>query len=121
MNYLQAREAKGENGKGSGLWRFTQRNDNQIWAIGYCAEDCAGHDTAEGAERHWYDYEMDHARYDVAFSGAQYPCVVCQAWTAMGARLPDGYETHVLCDEHRNRAGLDQIRPFVPGRWMMVS
>lgn len=58
MNYYQPREMT-ENGKGIGKFRFTCRNDKQIWAVGYCAEDCPGHATPEEAREHYLKYLLD--------------------------------------------------------------
>jgi hypothetical protein len=55
MNYDQARELQ-KDGKGTGLWHYTSMNDGVIWAIGFCANDCPGHDTKEGAEEHYRQY-----------------------------------------------------------------
>lgn len=37
MNYYQAREILGEDKKPTGKWHYTCRNDDRIWAVGYCA------------------------------------------------------------------------------------
>lgn len=36
MNYYGARQKLDENGKPSGLFHYTCRNDEQIWPVGYC-------------------------------------------------------------------------------------
>jgi hypothetical protein len=38
MNYYKALEIADKKGKGTGKFRFTQTNDNQTWAVGYCRE-----------------------------------------------------------------------------------
>lgn len=37
MNYYEAREIKGKDGKGTGLYHFTKMNDRLIWPVGYCS------------------------------------------------------------------------------------
>ena len=37
MNYDEAREIMDADGKGTGLWHYTSRNDDRIMPIGYCS------------------------------------------------------------------------------------
>lgn len=80
-----------------------------------------GHATREEAERCYWEYELDNAKA-TAVEGAQYPCAVCRAWTQRGYSTGQGHmTTTLLCDAHRNRAGLEQARPFRPGTTVMSS
>lgn len=36
MNYYEARELQDENGKGTGVFHYTCKNDDRIWPVGYC-------------------------------------------------------------------------------------
>lgn len=38
MNYYQALEIKGKDGKGTGKYHFTRTNDGITFPVGYCAE-----------------------------------------------------------------------------------
>ncbi len=76
MNYDDARQIDPKADKpDAGKWRYTTRNDDRIWAIGYCAEGCPGHDTAEGAYEHQTAYLLDHELHlDGRYSDAQHRC-----------------------------------------------
>lgn len=102
MNYYQAREIMGTDGKGTGKWHYTVRNKRLgTMPVGYCADGCEGHETPEGAYEHQAAYLLDHGTRYGESSGAQYPCKVCKAWTSGFAEI--GYRIFMLCDEHRNR------------------
>lgn len=145
MNYDQARQVES-----TGKWFYTSRNDDRIHAIGYCSKfidcpvchgtklmqecpgcngkavvenptPCQGHDTREGAERHYYEWELDHLREgtwepDPAVQDGRLKCKVCGSPTLKFLHvIGDGFENITLCDEHRNREGFEQGRPFIPG------
>lgn len=81
-----------------------------ILPIGYCAEQCPGHTTPEGAQAHYYDYLADRAamrkQEDVARK-----CVVCGAWTQTEMWTPGEFHHHaVLCPEHATR---DHFRAYL--------
>jgi hypothetical protein len=78
-----------------------------------------GHPTREEAERCHYEYELDHAR-EGQTSDQQFRCRICKAWTQSFLQIGD-YNLIQLCDEHRNRAGLEQAWPFSPGMRVMSS
>lgn len=61
MNYYGPREIADESGKGIGKWRYTVRNDNHVFAVGYCAEQHCQHDTPDKAREHYRQYEVDTA------------------------------------------------------------
>lgn len=112
MNYYQAREALDADGKPSGLWRYTVRNDDRIHAVGYCAQGCPGHDSEEGAYAHQREYELDNARFNGEWAGAWYICAAegCEALTNRFASIGPGLmQTFTLCDDHRNRDGLAAV------------
>ena len=124
MNYYGARQVDPKANKpDAGKWRFTVRNDNVIWATGPCST-CPGHDTAEEAERHFYDGEIESARYDIEGNrDLRLRCAVCDAETFHGAEFGlIGWNDFVpLCDEHRNRDGLMTAKPFRPGQQIIAS
>ena len=45
-----------KDGKPTGKYHYTCRNDNRIWPVGLCAEGCPGHATPEEASEHWRAY-----------------------------------------------------------------
>lgn len=112
MNYYQPRELRNkETGKGTGLYHYTCMNDDRIWAVGYCRENCPGHATPDEAREHYRQYELDHARYNGAITDMQVPCEVCKAWTSQCAVV--NHHSIFLCYEHLNRETLEQI--YQPG------
>lgn len=119
MNYYMPRQSKV-----SGLWRYTCRNDDRIYEIGYCQRDeegrspCPGHATPEEAAAHMKEYALDHARFDGRWNLSVEPCEVCGATTSRFARTVHAI-TVPLCEVHLNRdglAGLD-FRGQVIGTW----
>lgn len=115
MNYDQARERMGEDGKGTGLWDWTSKNDGVIRPAGPCGGGC-DHHTREEAERHFYDYSLARVR-EFTLQGQQLECNVCGDWTAKGLDTP-GLNLYsfraMLCDKHRNREELQKLFPFKP-------
>lgn len=105
MNYHEPRQVDPSSDRpDAGKWRYTNMNDGRVWPEGYCAEDCPGHDTKDGAYEHQTQYNLDHARYDGTLVGQRRKCEAegCEEWTDRFAEV--GYlQTYVLCDEHRNR------------------
>jgi hypothetical protein len=84
-----------------------------------------GHETKEDAERCYYEYCLDHAR-EGTMSDQQCHCRFpdCEEWSQKYLGNPglDGiFNLVVLCDEHRNREGLEAAHPFVPGIWIHHS
>jgi hypothetical protein len=55
MNYYQPRELT-KDGKPTGLFHYTCRNDDHIWPVGLCASGCPGHATEQEAREHWRLY-----------------------------------------------------------------
>lgn len=78
-----------------------------------------GHATKEEAERCYYDFCLDHVREGTMLDEqrrCQFPG--CEAWTQKYLDNPQlGMVFHFvcLCDEHRNREGLEAAQPFEPG------
>lgn len=154
MNYEEARQIDPHADRpDAGKWRYTNRNDDRIYPIGYCSpfvpcldcdgwpqvpghpvcgtcdgrgqveseHPCPGHDTREGAERHYYEWEADHLR-EMTFAperdvvDGRRKCAVCGAPSLKTLAVEGDMMTDfVLCDEHRHREGWMQAQPFVPG------
>lgn len=114
MNYYQPRELKDKDGNPSGIWHYTCMNDGRIWAVGYCAQGCPGHDTKDGAYEHQRQYELDNARYNGKLGNEHHreerKCEICGEWTDGYASVGmGGMERYILCDQHRNRESLDTL------------
>ena len=58
MNHYKPREITKE-GKPTGLFHYTCRNDNQIWPVGPCADGCPGHATTDEAREHYRQWLID--------------------------------------------------------------
>lgn len=104
MNYYAARPRA----DGSGF-HYTVRNDDRIWAVGYCAEH-SPHATVEEAQECFRRYLLDDPREESYADWAG--CVVCDAPTKEGlrTRYPLGYG-FAFCDEHRT---VEQLEVRVP-------
>lgn len=114
MNYYAPREIADPAGNGVGTWRYTVRNDDRIWPVGYCAEQMCRHATPEEAREHYRQWELDHRRaVEVAWPGNA--CRICGALATKGFTT-NGYSVYLLCDEHRTREHLDSL--VIPGDFM---
>jgi hypothetical protein len=119
MNYAQARQRQS-----NGRWDWTTMNDGRVWRSEPCSDHEDGHATAEEAEHHFWEYELDTARRFVVpddQAGTLSRCLVCLSFTASHVRLADGYTTYQLCPDHHDRASLEQVHPFSPGRQLIHS
>lgn len=119
MNYLQARQIDPTSKRfDAGKWRFTVRNDDDIYAVGYCRHECPGHNTADEACRHYYDYQVDTAVFrrfmldERHKEQCEFP--ECKNFTQMLAQLGGGFEGRhlTLCNRHQNKKGLFGAYPF---------
>lgn len=68
---------------------------------------CPGHATPEEATAHYRQYLLDKARCDGHDESAQHKCGICGTWTQGYAMVGD-LSLIFLCDEHRNREGLEK-------------
>lgn len=119
MNYEEARQF--ENGK----WNWTNYNDSVNRDYAYVIWPCrdpapdkkrCDHDTREEAERHHWEWEIEHTRiepWDEESASDRLRCRVkgCPAWQTRTAFWPDGFRAEPLCDEH----GPADVWPFEPG------
>lgn len=137
MNYSQPRQIDPASDRpDAGKWRYTVKNGDSIWAVGYCSpwvpcpdckgvaigqgclrcehgvvpadDPCPGHDTKAGAYEHQTQYLLDERmRLDGQLSGEQRPCQICEAWTQGLASVDE--RSFVLCDEHRTREQVTEL------------
>ncbi|MCI0347060.1 MAG: hypothetical protein L0221_16730 [Chloroflexi bacterium] len=113
MNYYEARQVDPKSDRpDAGKWRYTVRNDDQVWAVGYCTA-CPGHDDREGAYQHQTEYLLaERLKLDGQWDGTQFRCVApvradgaespCGEWTDRFAEVGHWW-TGNLCDRHRTR------------------
>ena len=125
MNYFEPRQVDPQADRpDAGRWRYTCMNDGQIWAVGYCAGGCEGHATADDANQHQREYEIDNAWHRVQDGGPGKvePWDPCEALIGVpehpcGKRTPNvltlgpgiGIFGPHLCDEHLTFEGLSSV------------
>jgi hypothetical protein len=107
MIYMSRQIANGPN---AGKWRYTAGSDEGggIFAVGACAEDCEGHDTAEQAEIHHAEGICAGDIRERDSLEAQLHCIVCGEWTQHRAMLwRDPFPRELaVCAKHDVRAAL---------------
>ncbi len=108
MNHLKPRQKEGD-----GKWHYTSHNKRTgTYPIGYCADGCPGHDTAEDAAEHYRQYLLDNLRFtdDDPNASSQHRCEAegCDVFTSGAADAP-GCMTRTLCAAHRNREAVDAL------------
>lgn len=123
MNYFDAREILGPDGEPSGRWRYTCRNDDKVWAVGYCAEGCPGHPTPEEAREHYRQFVLDGMRVRGPKPADSWPKDKCavEGCPAEATHLLDapGHRCHEVCESHANRAAMELLVPSIG--WGMSS
>ncbi len=109
MNYAEPRQVDPKLDKDdAGKWRWTVSNRRiGVWAAGYCAEDCPGHETPLEAAQHYHEYQLGNIRLS-SLQDTQHPCEKCGEWTGLIASLPHG-DTYTLCEPHRTKEVLAEI------------
>lgn len=149
MNHDEARQMN------NGLWHYTTKNDDRVYPIGYCSpfqecvichgrgivnecdvckgrgvitveNPCEGHTTREGAELHFYYWEVDHCRsgilrLDDKLVDGRMRCERCGEPTLRYMQLSDAYDMHMLCSEHQTREDFIIVCPFEAGRTVFHS
>jgi hypothetical protein len=108
MNYLQPRQRKNEDGT-LGKWHMTNKHDDDVYPVGYCADGCPGHDTPDEAREHFRAYLLDSTDYDTRHRwGSPRRCEVCGKFTTRFVQTAWEH-VHTLCPAHANRDGLAAV------------
>lgn len=113
MNYYQASEIQ-KDGKGTGKFRYTKHNKRTgTYAVGYCADDCEGHDTEEEACEHYRQYLLNERVRTGTVLGSKHQCSYegCEEWTQNMAHI--GEASYSICQFHNNREDIEKIFPKV--------
>lgn len=108
MEIYQAREKINDDGSPSGLFHYTVANGSgkTVYPVGYCANDCPGHATAEEAEEHYRQFELDNVHFNENPT-EQRRCQVCGEWT-QGVGYTH-WKVFYLCLNHQTRDVVDQL------------
>ena len=116
MQYYQARQRKSD-----GRWDWTGMHDKVVTARPPCSDHEDGHATAEEAERHFYDYEVENLK-PVKLRDEMRRCSFpgCLDFTQ------DGFESRylglqMLCIGHCTKLGWVAAHPFKPGITVAAS
>lgn len=112
MNSYRPRQVLAdEPSEDASLWRYTCKRGADVVAVGYCAQHCPGHATAEDAADHMTQWLLEH-RLQFVGDTVERACDVCGTLTTMRADL---YGTvYELCDQHRNREQVAALFGRVP-------
>jgi len=107
MNYYGPLQVAGH-GPYAGRFHYTKHNRRTgTVPVGYCADDCPGHETEEEACEHYRQWLLDNATYHHSLAPPQ-SCEICGAWTDRLAKLPHMVALVPLCEAHHDRDFLDQ-------------
>jgi hypothetical protein len=113
MNYDEPRQIS--SGDNAGKWRYTSMNDGQVWAIGYCANGCPGHDTKDEAREHYRQWQLDTKLQ--FHDGPADPDTLrrceadgCTEHTAGSASMGP-WLSWTLCPAHRTRETVEALYP----------
>ena len=81
------------------------------YPVGYCAEDCLGHDTKEEAVSHYTQYQLDKTiHFSKSNLNCPKPCMVCKEPTVKFAEIGSGIgQFYILCEKHFNREELEKL------------
>jgi hypothetical protein len=118
MNYYQPRELL-KDGKQSGLFHYTCKNDNVVWPVGLCAEGCTGHATPDEAREHWREYLIQGIQFSKITQ--EWPKEKCQVegcneqatMTGSTKNEPGRFLYKLFCDKH---ATTEEMAKFIdPG------
>lgn len=104
MNYYGPRQRKSD-----GKYHYTCMNDGQIWPVGFCADGCPGHDTAEQACEHQKQYMLSIARFGQKTDAwPKHKCGVqgCESEATCWAMIPGEMRQFEVCESHANKEAL---------------
>lgn len=114
MNHDAPRQKKNADGT-PGLWHYTRHNDRTgTYAIGPCAEGCAGHATEEEACEHYRQHLISNVVIRGPKTVSSWPknkCEIdgCECEGTMLADIPGG-QCWELCPAHATQ---EHIAPLV--------
>jgi hypothetical protein len=96
-----------EGGPDVGKWYTMVLEGRTARRAGYCAFECAGHDSSESALDHHLQYQLDRETQLWLDRRAQPgDCEICGQRTTLRARLGRGTKLFVLCRLHQTSSSL---------------
>ena len=109
MNYYGPRELTGQDGQSTGRYHFASANDYRTAPVGYCANGCSGHDTAEEAREHFKQYLVNE-KVDFRPDQMKRPerCKICSDWTRSYARV-EAWDFYPLCKDHLTKESVARL------------
>jgi hypothetical protein len=96
-----------EAGEQTGKWFAVVVEQKAVRRVGYCALDCAGHDSSDDALSHHLQYQLDRETdlwLDRRALGGK--CEICGEHTTLHARLGRGSKLFRLCHAHHTTSNL---------------
>jgi hypothetical protein len=96
-----------EVGDEAGKWFTVVIAHKTVRRVGYCAIDCAGHESSDAALAHHLQYQLDRETdfwLDRRALGGR--CEICGAHTTLHARLGRGSKLFRLCHTHHTTSSL---------------
>lgn len=92
-----------------GLWHYTVKVDDHVEPVGYCADDCPGHDTPQQAADHFKDYLLDKTSRKLQDPELRL-CNVCKAYTTWRVLVGKGIPIRlILCEKHQGREHVEKL------------
>lgn len=101
---------KSDTGADAGKWYAMFIEARGTRRVGYCALECAGHDSSEEALEHYLQYQLDREAALWLDRRAQPAnCEICGDRTTLRARLGRDTKPFVLCVKHQSSGSLKEL------------
>jgi hypothetical protein len=101
---------KSDTGADSGRWYAMIIEGRGARRVGYCAIECAGHESSEAALEHYLQYQLDREAALWLDRRAQPAnCEICGERTTLRARLGRDTKPFVLCQKHQSSGSLKEL------------
>lgn len=112
MQVYGAKEIVSMGGEPTGKYHYGCSDSSGTYPIGYCAQGCPGHDTADEARSHQRQYEIEQEADRFEDVDTQKKCLVCGTWTTLRVKVGHTFtQMYALCAEHDSVEELDKVVP----------
>ncbi len=96
----------------TGKWHYTLMVGGKITPVGFCAEDCPGHDTPQGAADHFKEFLLEKTMRKMNVPELRM-CMVCDSPTGRRVHIGKGKPIKlILCQEHQSRTDIESLVNF---------